>query len=40
MPNLFVDGKWTAGSGGTVDVLNPYDAKYVGIMKALTAGTN
>ena len=20
MPNLFVDGKWTAGSGGTADV--------------------
>ena len=29
MPNLFVDGKWTAGSGGTVDVLNPFDASVV-----------
>ena len=29
MPNQFVDGKWTAGSGGTVDVLNPFDASVV-----------
>jgi betaine-aldehyde dehydrogenase len=29
VPNLFVDGKWTAGSGGTVDVLNPFDASVV-----------
>ena len=29
MPNLFVDGKWTAGSGGTADVLNPFDASVV-----------
>ena len=29
MPNQFVDGKWTAGSGGTVEVLNPFDASVV-----------
>ena len=29
MPQLFVDGKWTTGSGGTADVLNPFDASVV-----------
>ena len=29
VPNLFMDGKWTAGSGGTADVLNPFDASVV-----------
>jgi len=29
VPNLFVDGKWTAGSGGPADVLNPFDASVV-----------
>jgi betaine-aldehyde dehydrogenase len=29
VPNQFVDGKWTAGSGGTVEVLNPFDASVV-----------
>ena len=29
MPNLFVDGKWTTGTGGTADVLNPFDASVV-----------
>ncbi len=29
MPSQFIDGKWTAGSGGTADVLNPFDASVV-----------
>jgi betaine-aldehyde dehydrogenase len=29
VPNLFVDGKWTAGSGGSADVVNPFDASVV-----------
>ena len=30
MPSsLYIDGKWTAGSGGTADVLNPFDASVV-----------
>ena len=29
MPSLFVDGTWTAGSGGTADVINPFDASVV-----------
>ena len=29
MPYLFVDGKWTAGSGGSAAVLNPFDASVV-----------
>ena len=29
MPNQYIDGKWTAGSGGTVEVLNPFDASVV-----------
>ncbi|WP_433274779.1 aldehyde dehydrogenase family protein [Pseudonocardia xinjiangensis] len=26
MPSLFVDGAWISGSGGTADVINPFDA--------------
>ena len=29
MPSLYIDGKWTAGSGGSADVLNPFDASVV-----------
>ncbi|HEY0813506.1 MAG TPA: aldehyde dehydrogenase family protein [Pseudonocardia sp.] len=29
MPSLYVDGKWTSGSGGTADVLNPFDGSVV-----------
>ncbi len=29
MPSLYIDGKWTAGSGGSVDVLNPFDGSVV-----------
>jgi betaine-aldehyde dehydrogenase len=29
VPSLFIDGTWTAGSGGTADVLNPFDASVV-----------
>ncbi|MDN5933494.1 MAG: aldehyde dehydrogenase family protein, partial [Pseudonocardia sp.] len=29
MPTLFIDGKWTAGSGGTDDVINPFDGSVV-----------
>jgi betaine-aldehyde dehydrogenase len=29
VPNLFVDGKWTAGSGGSADVINPFDGSVV-----------
>jgi betaine-aldehyde dehydrogenase len=29
VPNQFVDGKWTAGSGGSADVVNPFDASVV-----------
>ena len=29
MPSLYIDGKWTAGSGGSADVLNPFDGSVV-----------
>lgn len=29
VPSLCIDGKWTAGSAGTADVINPYDASVV-----------
>ncbi len=29
MPSLFVDGAWTAGSGGRADVVNPFDGSVV-----------
>ena len=29
MPTLYIDGRWTTGSGGTAPVLNPYDASVV-----------
>jgi len=29
VPSLYIDGKWTAGSGGSVDVLNPFDGSVV-----------
>ncbi|GAA3226501.1 aldehyde dehydrogenase family protein [Pseudonocardia petroleophila] len=29
MPSLFIDGKWSAGSGGTDDVINPFDGSVV-----------
>ena len=29
MPSLYIDGKWTTGTGGTADVLNPFDASVV-----------
>jgi betaine-aldehyde dehydrogenase len=29
VPSLFIDGTWTAGSGGLADVLNPFDASVV-----------
>ena len=32
VPSLFVDGRWTAGAGGTADVLNPFDASLVEVV--------
>src|SRR3954454_21055220 len=29
MPSLYIDGSWTAGTGGTAEVLNPFDASVV-----------
>src|SRR4051812_27796943 len=29
MPSLYIDGSWTAGSGGTAEVVNPFDASVV-----------
>ena len=29
MPSLFINGVWTAGSAGTADVINPFDASVV-----------
>jgi betaine-aldehyde dehydrogenase len=29
MPSLLIDGTWTEGSGGTADVINPFDASVV-----------
>ncbi|HEV7875584.1 MAG TPA: aldehyde dehydrogenase family protein [Nocardioides sp.] len=29
MANLYIDGSWTTGSGGTAEVINPYDASVV-----------
>ena len=29
VPSLYIDGTWTAGSGGSADVLNPFDASVV-----------
>jgi betaine-aldehyde dehydrogenase len=29
VPSLFIDGTWTSGSGGTDDVINPFDASVV-----------
>jgi betaine-aldehyde dehydrogenase len=29
MPSLYIDGSWTAGSGGTAEVINPFDASVV-----------
>ena len=29
MASLYIDGKWTAGSGGSADVLNPFDGSVV-----------
>jgi betaine-aldehyde dehydrogenase len=29
VPSLYIDGRWTAGSGGTADVINPFDASVV-----------
>jgi betaine-aldehyde dehydrogenase len=29
VPSLYIDGKWSAGSGGTADVLNPFDGSVV-----------
>ena len=29
MPSLYIDGAWTAGSGGTAAVVNPFDASVV-----------
>jgi betaine-aldehyde dehydrogenase len=29
VPSLFIDGTWTSGSGGTADVINPFDASVV-----------
>jgi betaine-aldehyde dehydrogenase len=29
MPSLLIDGEWTKGSGGTADVINPFDASVV-----------
>jgi betaine-aldehyde dehydrogenase len=29
MATLFIDGKWSPGSGGTADVINPFDASVV-----------
>ena len=29
MPHQFLDGSWTTGSGGTADVVNPFDASVV-----------
>jgi betaine-aldehyde dehydrogenase len=29
VPSLFIDGTWTSGSGGSADVVNPFDASVV-----------
>ncbi|WP_232662825.1 aldehyde dehydrogenase family protein [Pseudonocardia sp. TRM90224] len=29
MPSLYIDGSWTAGSGGSAEVINPFDASVV-----------
>jgi betaine-aldehyde dehydrogenase len=29
VPSLYIDGAWTSGSGGTSDVINPFDASVV-----------
>src|SRR5688572_15881488 len=29
MPSLLIDGEWTTGSGGTAEVINPFDATVV-----------
>src|SRR5690242_3094272 len=29
VPDLFVDGRWTSGSGGSAQVVNPFDASVV-----------
>jgi betaine-aldehyde dehydrogenase len=29
MPSQFIDGEWTEGSGGTAEVINPFDASVV-----------
>src|SRR4051812_25824592 len=29
MPSLYIDGSWTAGSAGTAEVVNPFDASVV-----------
>jgi betaine-aldehyde dehydrogenase len=29
VPSLYIDGSWTRGSGGTADVINPFDASVV-----------
>ena len=35
MPSLYIDGKWTSGSGGSADVVNPFDASVVEFANAL-----
>jgi betaine-aldehyde dehydrogenase len=32
MPSLYIDGSWTAGSGGPADVVNPFDASVVAVV--------
>jgi betaine-aldehyde dehydrogenase len=29
VPSLYIDGTWTSGSGGTADVINPFDASVI-----------
>src|SRR5918999_5819524 len=32
MPSLLIDGTWTEGSGGTAEVINPFDGSVVGTV--------
>jgi betaine-aldehyde dehydrogenase len=32
MPTLYIDGAWTSGSGGTAEVINPFDASVVEVV--------
>jgi betaine-aldehyde dehydrogenase len=32
VPSLFIDGTWTSGSGGSADVVNPFDASVLEVV--------